>query len=308
MLSLCYKRLDKNDYDCVKKFQTIPKQIEVSNLGNSHGLYGYCYDNVSDYTCFNFGLVSQSLDYDYRLLEQYQSNLADGGVMFISLSYFALFGKDESEYEDFASLNKRYYKILSSKYIKHYSLKDDLLVSVFPVMGTTDNILYDIATGEERGRIVMDLWEQDLLEVSRETIDTDAENTCRRHMANKIDDDGKWIINQGNLDALYSIIALCKEKNITPILITPPYLGEYVDMIKNEYPNFFDEFYDIIDVIKKDTGITYHDYSNDSRFKDEYGLFFSVDHLNRQGALKFTDIVFADYVEGQDFVDEKRIP
>ena len=218
--------------------------------------------------------------------------------MFISLSYFALCGKDESESEDFASLNRRYYKILSSKYIKHYSLKDDLLVDVFPVMGTTDNILYDIAIGEERGRIVMDLWEQDLLEASREIIDTDAENTCRRHMANKIDDNGQWIINQGNLDALYSIIALCKEKNITPILITTPYLSEYVDMIKSEYPDFFDEFYNIIDMIKKDTGIIYHDYSNDSRFKDEYGLFFSVDHLNRQGALKFTDIIFVDYVEG----------
>lgn len=294
LLSLGYKRVDKNDYDCVKKFQTIPEEIEISNLGNSHGLYGYCYDNVSNYTCFNFGLVSQSLDYDYRLLEQYQGNLADGGIMFISVSYFSLFGMDESEGEDFASLNKRYYKILSAKYIKKYSLKDDLLVDIFPVMGTADNILYDLATGEERGRIVMDLWEQNLLETSKETIDTDAENTCQRHMANRIDSNGEWIINKANVDALYGIIALCKEKNITPILITTPYLSEYVDEIKSEFPDFFDEFYSFIEVIEKDTGVTYYDYSCDSRFKSEYGLFFSVDHLNRQGALKFTDIVFED--------------
>lgn len=293
-LSMCHKKLDKNDYECVKKFQNIPEQIEIFNCGNSHGLYGFCYDDIRDKSCFNFGLVSQSLDYDYRLLRQYQDNLAEGGIMFISISYFSLFGKDEIERENFESLNRRYYRILSPRYIKGFSVKEELLVNTFSIMGTADNIIYDIMTGEERGRISRDLWEQNLLESSREAIDADAESACERHMAERIDGTGNWILNQNNMEALYDIIELCREKNITPVLVTTPYLHEYIEAIKSEFPDFFSVFYGLVEEIKKETGVVYHDYSGDIRFKDKYGLFFSVDHLNRQGALLFTSIVLED--------------
>lgn len=68
LLSLIYKKLDRYNGYGTQKFDEVPEQIEISNVGSSHGLYGFCYDEMTECTCFNFGLVSQSLDYDYRIL------------------------------------------------------------------------------------------------------------------------------------------------------------------------------------------------------------------------------------------------
>lgn len=291
LLSQLYKSLNKDNSDVTLKFRTIPEQIEICNLGNSHGLYGFCYDNITDYTCFNFGLVSQSLDYDYRLLQEYKDNLAEGGLMFITVSYTSLYGNDESEREDFISKNKRYYKILSPEHIKNYSLRQDLTINILPVMWTADNVLYDIATSEERGRLVMDMWEWTLQDKSMESIIEDATTTYARHFEGRVDAEGNWVINQNNVDALYNIITLCRKKNIEPVIVTTPYLNEYTDEIRENQPSFFDEFYGFLKKVQEDTGVDYFDFSCDLRFINEYDYFFSVDHLNRIGALELTEIL-----------------
>lgn len=296
LLGAGYKKLDRNDYDCVKKFETIPNQIAVSNFGSSHGLYGFCYDDRTEYVCFNFGLVSQSLDYDFRILKQYESCLAEHGVMFLTVSWFSLFGPDEREKEDFLSLNRRYYKILDASNIKDFSFRYKLLVDVFPILGVADNVIYDLATGEERGRIVKDMWDWDMTDASLKEIETDAKGTCQRHMENKVDAKGKITFNQANVDALYGMIEICRKKNITPVLITTPYLKEYAEEAGAAYPQILDAFYAFMEQMKE-TGVAYEDFSRDLRFFEDRSLFFSVDHLNKKGALKLTEILWEAYVK-----------
>lgn len=79
------------DGDYTDKFMSIEGNIEISNTGSSHGLRAFNYDDIEEYNCFNFALVSQSLSYDYRLVSYYSDQLADNGVMFIPISYFSFF-------------------------------------------------------------------------------------------------------------------------------------------------------------------------------------------------------------------------
>lgn len=215
--------------------------------------------------------------------------------MFIVVSYFSLYGLDESERDDFVSKNQRYYRILSPQYIKEWSLKQQLLADTFAVMGTEDNVLYDLATGEERRKIITDMWEWDLQDKDAEAIRADAEVTYKRHVENRANEAGEWVINPNELNALYGIIELCKDKNIEPVLVTTPYMREYVEQWRENSPSFFDEFYSLMDEITENTGTVYYDYSCDTRFWEEPEYFFSVDHLNREGALKFTEILTDTY-------------
>ena len=123
-------KMDKSNPNGTNKFDNIPNTLDVCNFGSSHGLYGFNYADVqrNGYTCFNFGLVSQSISYDYRLMQQYGNHIVEGTIVFIPISYFSLFGKDEEDYDDFESKNKRYYLILPPELIKHYDDDFDMVI------------------------------------------------------------------------------------------------------------------------------------------------------------------------------------
>lgn len=84
-----------------KKFFNMPEGIQICNFGSSHGLNGFNYDGVSDkFSCFNFSLHSQTLMYDYRILKHYVNHIKEGGIVFVIISYFSLFGEPEIESDD----------------------------------------------------------------------------------------------------------------------------------------------------------------------------------------------------------------
>ncbi len=92
------------------------------------------------------------------------------------------------------------------------------------------------------------------------------------------------------------MINLLKAKNITPVLITTPYMSEYPDTVQEKSPEFFGQFYGLINKICDETGVKYYDYSRDARFKSDRTLFHDTDHLNKAGAAKFTEILFGEII------------
>lgn len=296
-LNQIYKKMDISDNDSTRKFHSIPDSIDICNFGSSHGLFGYCYDNhESEYTCFNFGLVSQTLSYDYRLLYNYQNHIDEGSIVFITVSYFSFLGKGELIEEGFESKNKRYYKVLPRNLIKSYDFVTDLYTNILPAIDQYDNIAAVMLQWLHRKDEIdiQTAWDRtaDPIEVKE-----DAESAVIRHtVTNKREEDGTIVINQEEIDALYDMITLCQELGATPILITTPYLSEYTDEIMKISPDVCDEFYGIINDVIKDKGVEYYDYSNDKRFSSEYSLFMNSDHLNHLGAIKFVDILFDEVV------------
>jgi hypothetical protein len=125
----------------------------------------------------------------------------------------------------------------------------------------------------------------------------DAEKSCLDHIfENKIDNKGNRILNQEEIEALYDLINKCYENGYTPIIVIPPYLSEYTNEIKNKYPDFLDSFYSLLEGIIAETGVSFYDYGFDSRFVSNYAWFLDSDHLNKEGARHFVNILIDEAV------------
>lgn len=268
------------------QIKNVPDGITLCNFGSSHGLYSFNYANFTDkYVCYNFGQTSQRLSYDYRILYNYIDKFADGAIIIIPISHFSFFGPLETSYDNFASLNKRYYKFLPSELIKEYDKKTDFFVNYVPALAADDSISLVktlMGKGEESA------WDST---TSKEFAETNAYNRYQTFVKSKLDENGKRWYNSEEIDALYKMIELCKMNNLVPVMVSTPLLTEYSKAVKENDPSFLNDFYGVIDTVVEKTGVTYLDYSFDTRFTNDYSLFFDVDHLNRVGALLFTEII-----------------
>lgn len=272
----------------VDKFKDVPYGIEVCNLGSSHGKYGFDYSYINK-TTFNFALGSQMPTYDLRVLKSYIDHLSEEAVVFIPVSYFSLFGLSEEDRSEFDSKNKRYYEFLPYENIKKADKVTKLFVAYLPAL-TANEELFTVLFGKDA--------KEDTLKENSIDKDNAVSSVYSRYKAHivsdKFDENGIRIINNQEVCAIYEIIDLCRNNRAIPVLITTPFLEEYVNEIKTNDPDFFNDFYREIDDIVKRTGVIYCDYSMDERFSRNYDLFFDVDHLNRNGARLFTRIVLDD--------------
>ena len=299
------------------KFQHVPEGIQVCNFGSSHGRDDFDYSAWQDeYTTFNFALVMQTASYDFRILRQYIGHLAEGGVVFIPISYFT-FGWDEESKEDFRSKNERYYSFLEPRYIKDYDVITAVGIRHFlPLLDDPVNVFRRIrnALNETETPEPADLAEEanelpaaaeaaETAETAEETEPDGAEDTefdFMRHAEGKrtlyriVDKNGDLLVREEELDAVYGMIRLCKEHGLRPILITVPFRWEYNDQFEEEYCR---QFYEVIERICQDEDVEYYDYSHDERFTDNAKYFRNSDHLSPKGAKAFTEIVMNAHVK-----------
>lgn len=284
---------NNNDY-----IRDVPNGIQVCDFGSSHGFYGFRYRAFPDVVSFNFALVSQYPSYDYRVLQQFGDKLAENAAVFIELSYFSFFGPDETEEENFSAKNRRYYLFLSDELIKEYDVKTDLYMNYFPALLTSGpiNLVQTLLDTNST-----DTWDY---ETNPEAAAVHGPARSKSHILLRLDENGRRIINQVEIDALLDLAALCRELGARPIFITTPYLSEYPDAIEKDDPTFFDDFYSVIDEICSKTGAPYYDYSRDERFSGAYSLFFDSDHLNRKGAEKFTSVLLEEVLGLQSTAEE----
>lgn len=273
--------LNKLDSDYTQKFQEVPDKIQVCNLGSSHGLYGFCYDDIDKDFCFNFSLVSQTLEYDNRILSYYEDRISAETKVIIPVSYFSFFGEGEQNTDVFQSKNLRYYKFLPKEYISYYSFSEDIQAKL-PLLFAYESIA-DIFYKENEND---NIWSASL-----NASNYDAGYTVRKHVGQCCDEKGNVLLNPDSIEALYSMIDICKEKGARPILITTPFTSEYLNGIMTDKIELYDAFYKQIGKIVDKTGVEYYDYSFDERFSSNLDYFMDVDHLNKKGAKEFTKVV-----------------
>lgn len=274
--------------DDTQKFKDVPYGIQISNFGSSHGRDGFNYSDVDNAVCFNFALSSQTPSYDLRIMKHYISRLESGGVVFLPVSYFSFFGPDEVEQDNFLSKNKRYYSFLPKGLIKEYDPTTMFFERYFPALATNGTGLFGILLLPSSEKSSWD----------SETNPTDAPSHAlgryQSHVVDRLDKAGNRIYNQNEISAFYEMIQLCKDNNIEPILITVPYLSEYQNTLQQNDPALFDNFHELVSEIQASTGVRYYDYSADERFSSRYDLFINTDHLNREGARQFTNILIEE--------------
>lgn len=280
-----YRIMDKSDDNWTNKFASVPPHIRVCNFGSSHGLYSFNYEDVQEeLTCFNFALASQSLSYDLRILQQYKDRLDEGCLVFIPVSYFSFFGVEETREADFPSKNKQYYDFLPPKLIKDYDFSTHVFERYLPSLDAYETLPAVLFRGRTSSN--EEIWSRSAEDMD---VSADAAQAYERHLVEeKLDEQGKRRQNTEEIEALRQIIALCREKKTVPILVTTPYLREYLEEVDRRSPDFYEEFYGIIYGIVQETGVDYLNYAADPQFIDRKDLFMNADHLNKEGARQFT--------------------
>ena len=282
LLNKPYQKIDDAKYTDLLKFTTLGNQVthvQIANIGSSHGAYDFVYDDLTarGYSCFNYGNTSQTFNYDYAILQEYGDYMDAGAVLFIPVSYFSFNNEVVNETEAQA-LSVKYYHCLSPANMPDYDLFTDIVTTRLPIL----------SAGEDLLELLPD-WKLSIIALAADdNIDAQefanrAQSRYERHFNNK----ESYFLPE-RVSELYDIIDYCKERDITPVLITTPFSKYYRDLVSED---FLDEFSSVVNEIATQTGTAYYDYSYDDRFRGNLEYFSDSDHLNEEGAAYFMQIL-----------------
>lgn len=295
LLNIPYRKIDDEKYMDLWNLRMLGNQInevEIANVGSSHGAYDLVYDELTEegFSCFNFGNVSQTYQYDLSMLKEYGHYLKEGCIVFIPVSYFS-FNNETVNDTEAQALSVKYYHCLSPENIPDYDLYTDIVTTRLPILSAGEDILKllpDMAlsltafASEDAGGV-------DVAEFADR-----AAKRYDRHFNNK-----EELFLPEREEQLADLILYCKEHGFTPVLLTTPFSVYYNNPVSEEFLN---RFYDTINRIASDTGVNYYDYSHDDRFGENLALFSDSDHLNPEGAQYFMEILEEEIPEFRDFL------
>lgn len=316
LLNIPYREIDDAKYMDMWNLRMLGNQIEeveIANVGSSHGAYDFIYDELTEdgYSCFNFGSVSQTYQYDLALLEEYGEHLDDGCVVFIPVSYFSFNNETVNETEAQA-LSVKYYHCLSPKNIPDYDLYTDIVTTRLPILSAGEDLLKLLPEFSPSLKVFAAEENPDAFETNETTAD-DTETAgmdeaavaeFAQRAAMRFD---RHFNNKENLflpereEQLLSLIDYCKKHELTPVLITTPFSSYYNNPVSED---FLDRFYGTINRIASDAGVSYYDYSHDARFSENLTYFSDSDHLNADGAAYFMEIIADEVPELREVLGE----
>lgn len=326
IVNAAYMKHDTTWY-AADKYRSVPEHIKISNVGSSHGLASFNYNELSRrYVCFNFAGGRQQLFYDNRILQTYADHLEPGGLVFIPISYFSLYGESELKWEEFESYNNLYYRVLPNRLIRNYDPMIDFYVSYFPSLRAYFKLfptVFNIEPSDEGGMagLISEQQAEDIVvhadaepeqtqpEVSQEKPEqTDSAQEVKRGVdpaVVKASAQSRYegyvkrhrgILKQEGMDALYEMIDLLQERGVTPVLISTPIMIDFSACIRREDPAFYDDWHALIGEVCDKTGVAYYDYSEDDRIVYDYTLFDDADHMNTDGSARFTEIITEEII------------
>ena len=299
LMNIPYKEIDSLKYRDLWGLWTLGNQVnevEIANVGSSHGAYDFVYDELSEegFSCFNFGNVSQTYQYDLSLLKEYGHHLKEGCIVFIPVSYFSFNNETVGETEAQA-LSVKYYHCLSPENIPDYDLYTDIVTTRFPILSAGEEIL-KLLPGADLSLVVFASGSEG--GVDEAEFASRAAQRYDRHFGNKTE-----LFLPEREEELTAVIDYCKEHGFTPVLITTPFSSYYNDPVPVE---FLDRFHNTINRIASDTGVNYYDYSHDDRFLTNLSLFSDSDHLNPEGAQYFMEILEEEIPEFNKVLTSSR--
>lgn len=299
LLNIPYRKIDDDKYRDLWNLRMLGNQIEdveIANVGSSHGAYDFTYDGLSEdgYSCFNFGNVSQTYAYDLALLKEYGHYLEEGCVVFIPISYFSFNNETVNESEAQA-LSVKYYHCLSPKNIPDYDLFTDIVTARFPILSAGEDLL-KLLPEKLTVHAQEDVETAEMDEAAVAEFANRAAARFDRHFNNK----ETYFLPERETQLL-EVIDYCKEHGFIPVLITTPFSVYYTDPVPED---FLDRFYNTVNRIASDTNVNYYDYSHDSRFSENLTLFSDSDHLNAEGADYFMEILAEEVPELREKLGE----
>lgn len=300
----------KNKYD-LGKFDSVPENLELANLGSSHAYIAFDYstNDFNEMKCFNFALQQQTLDFDHAILKQYIDKFKENGILIISLSPFETNGIPDYEFD--ANSKLRYYQFLKPQYIEFFSIKEMLIsccLSIFssphPVneMKEAVNAWYEktIRRNHNKAPTPDESCESKIspysyADVLGEEKILQAKNLVK-HWARTIPPSPKG--KEFNLYYIDRIITLCRNRNLKTVVVTPPISKEVFYELNNNCTYYsLSVFYEELKEKYPDT--LFLNYV-DLYFEKAY-LLGDNNHLNKKGAKEFSKTLYLDMKESGYF-------
>lgn len=288
LLNFLYLRTNhsRNFFENADKFVAgVPKGLHMVATGTSYTKYDIDFSLAADK--FNFGVAPQSLQYDYKILRQYQKNMVENCIVLIVLCPL-LFGK--IEFEDDVS-NYKYYKFLKPKYILNFRWRTYVSHILFPLLATPRLVRY--IRRDVKYANLMELGAIDEKRLKQEADEREKGWCGQFSLSNlkevNVSEEQKAIFRKER-GLLEEMLSFCSRKGFRPILVIPPVSGELAGRFSKEFLDVY--LYDNVKKVQdKAKGVL--DYWNVEEFRD-YHLYFNSDFMNKKGRQLFTERLMKD--------------
>lgn len=260
-------------------------KIEVLILGSSHNQTAINPEFIS-LTTANIAFSGQDVSLDNKLLKKEITSLPNLKFVLLELSYHTLEMKNNTDYER-NPLYLRFYNI--NNFERGLHLKDySIFLSDPKLYLKVLNPFFKMPLFNKYGfELKISKYEKSMnrfqnLNYDTSKIDKDYKNAfIERH---KYQD-----LSAFNLNTILfnNLIELCLSKNIKPIIVIPPVYKNYFTQMIKEKKCRSDKF--LLSTTKKHPDILVIDFENTEFFNVRD--FMNEDHLNPEGAKKFSKII-----------------
>lgn len=272
-----------NNNRAVLAFKEDPHPVDIINLGTSHAMYGYSFKSLG-LSHLDLALPSQPIEYDLKMLKEYDEHLKPGGVVIVSLSQITFSNSNVGRKEN-------YYRVLEREDLESVSWFNYYTHERFPALNSGSAYA---AISREIRDFRFDAhkpWENGGLNYSErkyEEVAAQYENAVNNHEIEK------------NMAHLQDIIDYCKKQGYRVVLAMEP--------VHSSYHAYFDEA--VMERLvfqhleKLDIDVPFLNYMGDEQFIHKQSFFHNPDHLNGDGRKLLSTLVYEDlkrlgYIEGE---------
>ncbi len=272
----------------VYKFSKVPDDIEVAAIGSSHVGMHFKFDVVPDVNGFNFGLMGERYEDDFKILKMFAPHFKKNAAVVLMIEYFEI----TQWVEDLPERRPFYYRMYSREDIPNYSLKEDIMFAKFPVLSAKDKLF----------KIINDIPPEEmyLISLPKLAVPFIADDEILKMHADQLYNlvMGKDAGQAGyvkNMAGITKMIDFCYENGFRPVLVASPITTCLFDRFaeNKEFSADYDRF--VKELLQKYPDIKFLEYTQDPEFASDLTLFSDgLDHLSTAGAEKFTKKVVED--------------
>ena len=266
-----------NEYSIKREFlDKNASEINILILGSSHAYRGINPEYFSNYT-FNAAMFSQSLDYDLRILENYNNEFDNLNTLIIPISYPTLYTNLEMGIENWRAKNYNIYYDFSNDWKFTYST--EILNSTLKknLSRIKDQYFF------KRNHIEMGPlgWEGIARRATKLELEETGIEAATRHTI-----DTSEAFND-NINYLKKITNLASERNWQIILVIPPAYKTYRDNLSQV--QLSRTIYLCKNLSVENSHVKFLNLIDSPLFNE--ADFYDADHLNSWGAKKFSILI-----------------
>lgn len=267
-------------------FNKKKSQIEILVMGSSHSNFGIN-PKYFDREAFNFSNMSQSLYQDYKILLKYLPECKNIKMVIIPVSYFTL-------QSDLASSPEAWRCAYYSLYM---GVKADESASMFELKNHSAIFLWDGPLGtiynlQHIKYMEINEYGYQTPEKKQSTVEKTINDSTGKARVVFHDSIMNYDLLEMNIILLNKIADELTRRKIKLVIVTTPVYKTYYNNINKTN---YEIMTNTIEMIVKQYSATSVNYINDTRF--ELNDFWDNDHLNEEGAKKFSLIVKQDIID-----------